>query len=140
MDSSGELKIIGILDGGQDLERDLHVRFARYRLHGEWFEHSPELRGYLHLRCGGIRRFVDFMTSSVGRGRHRSVLVSEMFLAFREFEKQRDLLPIHKRSFGAAANLAARLAGIKWTYENKDVRLHGWSLKSEQHGAQARRA
>lgn len=31
----------------QGLERQLHQKFAKYRLHGEWFEDGPEIQGYI---------------------------------------------------------------------------------------------
>jgi hypothetical protein len=33
--------------GNEALERKLHARFARYRLHHEWFRQSPELENFI---------------------------------------------------------------------------------------------
>lgn len=37
------LDIISLAPGGRELESHLHTMFAGARLHGEWFEPSPEL-------------------------------------------------------------------------------------------------
>lgn len=29
-------------------EKELHEKFAEYRLHGEWFIYSPDIRSYIH--------------------------------------------------------------------------------------------
>lgn len=43
-----ELKVlVTIPGGGCDLERLLHKRFAKNRIHGEWFEDCPELQSFL---------------------------------------------------------------------------------------------
>jgi len=38
-----KLQILATVDGGQRREYELHVRFKGSRLHGEWFEPTPEL-------------------------------------------------------------------------------------------------
>lgn len=38
-----ELAIIGVCEGGEKLERELHRRFAHLRLHCEWFAPGPDL-------------------------------------------------------------------------------------------------
>lgn len=38
-----KLSILATCKGGQDRERAYHRRFAAHRLHGEWFERTPEL-------------------------------------------------------------------------------------------------
>lgn len=42
-----KLRVIGCLAGGYELEAKLHRRLAAYRLHGEWFVDSPEVRAAL---------------------------------------------------------------------------------------------
>ena len=37
------LRILGVMEGDLETETKLHRRFATYRLHGEWFQVSPEL-------------------------------------------------------------------------------------------------
>lgn len=40
----GALIVVGVISqGGIDVERQLHERFAQYRLHGEWFEWNEEI-------------------------------------------------------------------------------------------------
>lgn len=38
-----KLSILATCKGGHDRERAYHARFAAHRLHGEWFERTPEL-------------------------------------------------------------------------------------------------
>ncbi len=35
--------LLATMPGGIDLEESLHLRFAKYQIHGEWFEAGPEL-------------------------------------------------------------------------------------------------
>lgn len=42
-----KLRLIRVLDGGHDLERALHARFAANRKAGEWFAYTPEMAGDL---------------------------------------------------------------------------------------------
>ena len=42
------LELVGVADGGHEYERDLHARFARQRLHGEWFAPSPDLTNLIN--------------------------------------------------------------------------------------------
>ena len=37
------LHLVGVIDGGEARERELHRRFAEERRHGEWFEASKRL-------------------------------------------------------------------------------------------------
>jgi hypothetical protein len=41
------LSLYATIDGSMDDERELHVRFARYRLEGEWFELSDEIIAFI---------------------------------------------------------------------------------------------
>lgn len=36
--SPSKLELVGVLPGGEDVERDLHARFSGQRRRGEWFE------------------------------------------------------------------------------------------------------
>jgi hypothetical protein len=38
-----KLEVWAAVAGSYGLERDYHMRFATYRLHGEWFERVPEI-------------------------------------------------------------------------------------------------
>lgn len=42
-----ELCIIATVRGSQNDERDLHGRFQKHRLHGEWFVMSQEIMDYI---------------------------------------------------------------------------------------------
>ncbi len=47
-----QLVLLGVIEGEQTDERNLHVRFADFRVAGEWFKPHPDL---LVLVAGGIR-------------------------------------------------------------------------------------
>lgn len=39
--STESLLLLGTIEGGRDVERSLHERFAEYRIRGEWFKWTP---------------------------------------------------------------------------------------------------
>lgn len=41
------LVIIGVMEGGLEMEKQLHIRFSAYRVHGEWFMPCDELLEYI---------------------------------------------------------------------------------------------
>lgn len=41
--SDQPLRMIGVMDGGKEAERELHLRFADARLEGEWFSPTEEI-------------------------------------------------------------------------------------------------
>lgn len=43
------LRVIGVIDGGAEMERQLHERFAHLRSHGEWFHATAELMNFASL-------------------------------------------------------------------------------------------
>ena len=43
-----ELKVIKTMDGDYELEQELHKRFDHYRVQGEWFVYSQEIKDYLN--------------------------------------------------------------------------------------------
>lgn len=45
--SPDTLSLIGVVDGDQKLERELHDSFVLFWHHGEWFEPCYEIRTYL---------------------------------------------------------------------------------------------
>ena len=52
------LQIHALVRGGRSLERAYHEYFDRWRLHGEWFDRSPDLEleiRYWSARCRRIR-------------------------------------------------------------------------------------
>jgi hypothetical protein len=44
------LRVVDTFEGTMRDERDLHTRFAKARLHGEWFKVTPEIRAWLEGR------------------------------------------------------------------------------------------
>lgn len=44
--SPDHIKVLSIIEGGESLERELHRRFERYRVRGEWFKLSPEIKKF----------------------------------------------------------------------------------------------
>lgn len=49
-------KLVGVLDGDQSLERNLHSRLAKHRVVGEWFAMELEVKRVLNLASrGGCR-------------------------------------------------------------------------------------
>lgn len=44
---SHKLKVIATLPGKPEYEKELHKRFAKYRLHGEWFECHPDILAFI---------------------------------------------------------------------------------------------
>lgn len=48
------LDCIGFIAGGSQTEAELHHKFDRYRVKGEWFIAAPELLDYVYQRVGGV--------------------------------------------------------------------------------------
>jgi len=40
-------RLLASVEGGRNAENDLHIRFRRIRVHGEWFLPDPELLDYI---------------------------------------------------------------------------------------------
>lgn len=45
--SPERLEVLAMVHGGPSLEAELHERFAASRVHGEWFDRTPELDAFL---------------------------------------------------------------------------------------------
>jgi hypothetical protein len=45
------LEMVVVLPGGREVERPLHLRFARYRDHDEWFRVEGELASWIAEGC-----------------------------------------------------------------------------------------
>lgn len=41
------LEVLLLIDGGYDLERDLHLKFSNHRIKGEWFHPTQEIIDYI---------------------------------------------------------------------------------------------
>lgn len=48
-----KLEIAAVTSGGHEYERQLHARFARQRLHGEWFAPCPDLTNLIRSIANG---------------------------------------------------------------------------------------
>ncbi len=42
------LKLLGTIDGDRNVEKELHLKFHQYRLSGEWFLWSDEIKDYIN--------------------------------------------------------------------------------------------
>lgn len=53
-----ELHLLATMEGGMNLEYEIHQRFANHRTVGEWFKPAPEVieLAYLHSTMDGARR------------------------------------------------------------------------------------
>ncbi len=51
--TGSEIRILGWVEGSRELETDLHLRFADYRQHGEWFALPAESLALLRSKLGG---------------------------------------------------------------------------------------
>ncbi|EPJ0264676.1 GIY-YIG nuclease family protein [Vibrio parahaemolyticus] len=49
--SPDKLVLLGVALGGRKFEAHLHKQFKDSRLHGEWFQFSPELEQYIKAHC-----------------------------------------------------------------------------------------
>ena len=52
-----KLNVLLIIDGGCELERQLHKDFADYRLNGEWFEYSDSISDFIDSVISNDRRY-----------------------------------------------------------------------------------
>lgn len=82
--SPDRLAVLGVMicDRGGATEPDLHQRFARWRVHGEWFDPAPELldfieaHGFNPARTRVLQAVVDLPTLPRGRpSKARSELI-----------------------------------------------------------------
>lgn len=49
--SPSRLELLGTILGDAETESYLHIMFAEYRAHGEWFHYSEEIQGYIDHEC-----------------------------------------------------------------------------------------
>ena len=43
-----ELELLGVIGGGEDKEKEIHLRFSQYRMMGEWFKPEGGLLDFVH--------------------------------------------------------------------------------------------
>jgi hypothetical protein len=48
-----DLHLLGVMEGGREMESKLHHRFAEHRIRGEWFNLSLEIRQFIKGLAGG---------------------------------------------------------------------------------------
>ncbi len=49
------LKLLGVIRGGMEKESEMHERFMRWRIRGEWFENARPIRRF--VRANGLRTY-----------------------------------------------------------------------------------
>lgn len=61
------LRIVGVMRGGAALEQELHRKFRRVRLKGEWFSDCAEINDFIDQRCSikHRQRFTSIRASDV---------------------------------------------------------------------------
>jgi hypothetical protein len=80
--SAVELSLLQVIDGGRDVERGLHTRFADQRSHGEWFFFRDDLRAFIEglegekaapafTRADVSKSFADGVNHALGELWHR---------------------------------------------------------------------
>lgn len=55
-----KLRLVGCAPGNAQDERNLHERFAKFRVRGEWFTAGPELVEFIHGVCFATRELPPF--------------------------------------------------------------------------------
>jgi Meiotically up-regulated gene 113 len=65
-----ELRIIGILDGNEETEKQLHMQFAEYRIRGEWFHPSHEILQFIDKNTQPVGKN---LTQNLGDGQYRII-------------------------------------------------------------------
>lgn len=73
----GEIKLLGTIPGGREVERDAHSHFAQHRARGEWFSLNPEVRSQVvHIVSSGtvpepdVPPELEFLVRHVRRARY----------------------------------------------------------------------
>lgn len=81
-----ELKVYAILNGWVRQERQLHRRFAEYRLRGEWFKHEGALAKWI-IQITGSRR----LDNGVNNGRSKLTEAEVVAIRAAKGDLQREL-------------------------------------------------
>ena len=55
-----KVRVLSIFDGGKQQEKELHLRFAKYRISGEWFEPHESLLEYIEKRSHECLELSEF--------------------------------------------------------------------------------
>lgn len=67
-----ELRIIGVMEGDNKLEDELHVRFEAYKIRGEWYRPESEIFKYVEDYCQQVKDSKNTIIS-IGNGRYRLI-------------------------------------------------------------------
>lgn len=67
-----ELRIIGVMEGDNKLEDELHFRFEAYRIRGEWYKPEPVIYKYVEDYCQQVKDNKNTIFS-IGNGRYRLI-------------------------------------------------------------------
>ncbi len=58
--TTGEkFKILGIIEGDREIEKEMHLKFGNSRILGEWFKPSDSLLSYIISRKGDFLNLAD---------------------------------------------------------------------------------
>lgn len=97
--SPWEIEVLGTMEGGYALERDLHRLFADWRIRGEWFQHSTPL---INL--------IEWAKTNRALGKLATCKQAEMYIA-RSLAAKKNFKP--RRMSRRAQNRAALKQGIE---------------------------
>ena len=103
--SPTRLQIVGMVEGNR--ERELHMRFDRQRLHGEWFRESKELIGFIRSEASHIQASKRMSEASHIQARERRIGVvrSSELITFGEVAKLLNVSVDHVKKLCSAGEL-----------------------------------
>lgn len=99
-----KLRLVGVVDGTKQAEKDLHHRLREYRVNGEWFEPNNYVKHTIIQLCDNAPQdepFDDNLTISIGRKqainafekRYLSALLSKHGGRINKAAKEADISP-----------------------------------------------
>jgi len=94
-----ELELIGAIPGGLKLEKAIHRRLEHFRLHGEWFRPTPEVRQWAqlaHVIDGRHPEEVDMDT--LNQDLYKALKRRRLLSGRQNLKSRRDLLPTGDKS------------------------------------------
>lgn len=101
------------LVGNEELERSIHSRFAKFRLNGEWFKYTKEIKKFfsLDLHCiGEILNFIEEETTT-----YPNVSYKEMVALYRKNNNLKDLEEVkYKNNYYNLIVDCVKLYGKVW--------------------------